>query len=114
GDPECQVLLPRFASDPAELLLQAAEGKVRSTPAFTEEAALTVALCSKGYPGTTRTGDAIAGVADAEQISGVTVFCAGVGAGMITAGGRVLNVTALAPTLSEARTRAYEAVSRIS
>ena len=114
GDPECQVLLPRFTSDPAELLLEAAEGKIRSTPTFTGDAALTVALCSEGYPGTTRTGDAISGIAEAEQVEGVTVFCAGVGAGMITAGGRVLNVTALAPTITEARARAYEAVSRIS
>jgi phosphoribosylamine--glycine ligase len=114
GDPECQVLLPRFTSDPAELLLEAAEGKLRSTPTFTSDAALTVALCSEGYPGTTRTGDPINGVADAEKVEGVTVFCAGVGEGMVTAGGRVLNVTALAPTLAEARSRAYEAVGHIS
>lgn len=114
GDPECQVLLPRFTSDPAELLLEAAEGKLRSTPSFTSDAALTVALCSEGYPGTTRTGDPIEGIAEAEKLEGVTVFCAGVGAGMVTAGGRVLNVTALAPTLAEARARAYDAVGHIS
>ena len=114
GDPECQVLLPRFTSDPAELLLEAAEGKLRSTPTFTDDAALTVALCSEGYPGTVRAGDPISGIGEAEQVDGVTVFCAGVGAGMITAGGRVLNVTALAPTLNLARERAYEAVGHIS
>jgi phosphoribosylamine--glycine ligase len=114
GDPEAQVLLPRFASDPAELLLEAAEGKLRSTPAFTADAALTVALCSEGYPVSTRTGDPIEGIAEAEQVPGVTVFRAGVGPGDVTAGGRVLNVTALGSTIEEARGRAYEAVGRIS
>jgi phosphoribosylamine--glycine ligase len=114
GDPEAQVLLPRFTSDPAELLLEAAEGKLRSTPTFTDDAALTVALCSEGYPVSTRTGDHIEGIAEAEQVPGVTVFRAGVGPGDVTAGGRVLNVTALAPTIEEARDRAYEAVGRIS
>ncbi len=114
GDPEAQVLLPRFTSDPAELLLEAAEGKLRSTPTFTPDAALTVVLCSEGYPATPRTGDPVEGIAEAERVPGVTVFCAGVGEGMVTAGGRVLNVTALAPTIDEARRRAYEAVGRIS
>ncbi|MCU1373400.1 MAG: phosphoribosylamine--glycine ligase [Actinomycetia bacterium] len=114
GDPEAQVLLPRFASDPAELLLEAAEGKLRSTPTFSTDAALTVALCSEGYPVSTRTGDPIEGIAEAEQVPGVIVFRAGVGPGDVTAGGRVLNVTALASTIEEARSRAYEAVGRIS
>ena len=114
GDPEAQVLLPRFVSDPAELLLEAAEGKLRSTPAFGADAAVTVALCSEGYPEAPRTGDAIQGFDDAESVEGVTVFCAGVGEGMVTAGGRVLNVTAVAPTIADARARAYEAVGKIS
>jgi phosphoribosylamine--glycine ligase len=114
GDPETQVLLPRFVSDPVELLLEAAEGKLRSTPAFTGDAALTVVLCADGYPASPRTGDPITGIADAEAMEGVTVFCAGVGPGMTTAGGRVLNVTAVAPTIAEARTRAYAAAGKIS
>jgi len=114
GDPEAQVLLPRFVSDPAELLLEAAEGKLRSTPAFGADAAVTVALCSEGYPEAPRTGDAIQGLDDAESVEGVTVFCAGVGEGMVTAGGRVLNVTAVAPTIADARARVYEAVGKIS
>ena len=114
GDPEAQVLLPRFASDPAQLLLEAAEGKLRSEPTFTTDAALTVALCSEGYPAAPRTGDDIAGLEEAGRVPGVTVFCAGVGPGMVTAGGRVLNVTAVAPTIREARQRAYDAVGRIS
>ena len=117
GDPETQVLLPRFASDPAELLLEAAYGKLRSTPRFTHDAALTVVLASEGYPSTPRTGDVIAGLDQAETIDGVTVFCAGVaadGGKLVTAGGRVLNVTAVAHSIDEARARAYAAVDTIS
>jgi phosphoribosylamine--glycine ligase len=114
GDPEAQALLPRFTSDPAELLREAAEGKLRSEPTFTSDAAVTVALCSEGYPASPRTGDPIEGMAEAAAVPGVTVFCAGVGPGMVTAGGRVLSVTALASTIGEARARAYEAVGRIS
>ena len=114
GDPEAQVLLPRFTSDPAGLLLEAALGELRSTPTFTDDACLTVALCSEGYPTSTRTGDAIEGIADAEAVEGVTVFRAGVGGGDTTAGGRVLNVTATGATIEQARDRAYQAVGRIS
>jgi phosphoribosylamine--glycine ligase len=114
GDPEAQVLLPRFTSDPAQLLLEAARGELRSTPTFDDGAAITIALCSEGYPLSTRTGDPIEGIVDAEAVDGVTVYRAGVGAGDTTAGGRVLNVTALAPTIAEARSRAYDAVARIS
>jgi phosphoribosylamine--glycine ligase len=117
GDPETQVLLPRFTSDPAELLLEAADGALRSTPTFTPDAALTVVLASEGYPATPRTGDPITGIADAEAIEGVTVFCAGVGGvatDLTTRGGRVLNVTAIASTIDEARARAYAAVDKIS
>jgi phosphoribosylamine--glycine ligase len=117
GDPETQVLLPRFTSDPAQLLLEAAEGSLRSTPTFTTDAALTVVLASEGYPATPRTGDPISGIDDASAIEGVTVFCAGVeGAAtdLTTGGGRVLNVTAIAPTIEEARVRAYAAVDKIN
>jgi phosphoribosylamine--glycine ligase len=114
GDPEAQVLLPRFTSDPAQLLLEAARGELGSTPTFDDGAAITIALCSEGYPTSTRTGDPIEGIVDAEAVDGVTVYRAGVGAGDTTAGGRVLNVTALAPTIAEARSRAYDAVARIS
>jgi phosphoribosylamine--glycine ligase len=114
GDPETQVLLPRFTSDPAELLLEAANGALRSTPMFTADAALTVVLAAEGYPAAPRIGDAIAGFDDASAVEGVSVFCAGVGAGLTTAGGRVLDVTAVAPTIDEARARAYVAVGKIS
>jgi phosphoribosylamine--glycine ligase len=113
GDPEAQVVLPRLTSDLVQLLAEAASGELRSTPTFSDDAAITVVLASEGYPASPRTGDVIEGIAEAEQVEGVTVFCAGVGPGMTTKGGRVLNVTAVAPTIGEARTRAYDAVGHI-
>jgi phosphoribosylamine--glycine ligase len=114
GDPEAQVVLPRLTSDLVQLLAEAAGGELRSTPTFTDAAAITVVLASEGYPASPRTGDHIEGIARAEEVEGVTVFCAGVGEGMTTKGGRVLDVTAVAPSVADARARAYEAVSRIS
>jgi len=78
-----------------------------------------VVLASEGYPAAPRTGDTIQGMAEAEALEGVTVYAAGVGAGpapghLVTGGGRVLNVTALGPTIALARERAYDAVKRIS
>jgi phosphoribosylamine--glycine ligase len=114
GDPECQVLMPRFESDPVELLAEAAHGRIRHEPRFDDGACVTVVLAGEGYPGTVRTGDRILGLDDAEALDGVVVFKAGVGPGGSTAGGRVLNVTATGPTVPSARTLAYDAVSHIS
>jgi phosphoribosylamine---glycine ligase len=114
GDPEAQVLMPRFVSDPMELLLQAARGRIEDEPAFDDRACVTVVLASEGYPGTPRTGDRIQGLGGVEGLEGVLVFKAGVGPGGSTAGGRVLNVTATGATVREARRRAYDAVVRIS
>ena len=118
GDPETQVVLPRFAGDLAELLRQAAAGALRDVARFVDDAAVTVVCAAEGYPGPLRLGDVIDGIDAARAVPGVQVFAAGVGAGpdgaLVTAGGRVLDVTAVAPTLDEARSRAYEAVRRIS
>ena len=114
GDPEAQVVLPRFRGDLTALLAEAAAGHARTEPAWDERAAVTVVLAAPGYPTAPRTGDPIAGVADASAVPGVTVFCAGVGPGPRTAGGRVLDVTALGDDIADARRRAYEAVARIS
>lgn len=118
GDPECQVVTPRLSSDLGELLAQAAAGRIEHEPVFADDATVTVVCAAEGYPSTPRTGDVIEGIAAAEAIEGVTVFCAGVAAGpdgsLLTAGGRVLDVTGTGPTLAEARRRAYEGVSRIS
>jgi phosphoribosylamine--glycine ligase len=113
GDPEAQVVLPRYAGDLAQLLTEAAAGEIRSEPMWDERAAITVVLASEGYPLSPRTGDPIPGLDEAASVPGVTVYSAGVGPGRTTAGGRVLNVTALGADLPDARRRAYEAVSKI-
>lgn len=118
GDPECQVVLPRFRGDLAALLHEAASGRLVSEAEFDDDHCVTVICASEGYPASPRTGDPISGLADASACEGVMVFCAGVGAGaageLVTSGGRVLNVTGRASTLAEARRRAYDAVSRIT
>lgn len=119
GDPEAQVVLPRFSGDLAQLLAEAAGGHLRTEPEAVPDAAVCVVLASPGYPGPPRTGDRIEGWEAAAAVEGVSVFSAGVGldpadGGLVTAGGRVLDVTALAPTLDEARERAYRAASCVS
>ena len=119
GDPEAQVVLPRLTTDLAELLAAAAAGDLAKAPppAFSDDACVTVVLASEGYPVAPRTGDVITGIADAEA-TGATVFCAGVAGaadgGLVTAGGRVLAVTASGPTIADARAGAYAAADRIS
>jgi phosphoribosylamine---glycine ligase len=117
GDPEAQAVLPRLASDFAQLCLGAAEGRSDLDAQFRDDACVTVVMATEGYPASPRKGDVIEGVDAAEQLPGVTVFHAGTQQAdgrLMTAGGRVLDVTALAPTLAEARARAYEAAERIS
>jgi len=118
GDPEAQVVLPRFAGDLVELLAQAAAGQLQSEAAWFHEAAVTVVLASEGYPTSPRTGDVIEGFEEASRRRGVTVFCSGVdrdSSGRLrTAGGRVLAVTGLGETITAARDRAYDAVSALS
>jgi phosphoribosylamine--glycine ligase len=118
GDPEAQVVLPRLGSDLAELLRAAAAGEPLPRPEVAPGAAVTVVLAAEGYPMAPRTGDVIQGLEEAEEVDGVVVFEAGAARDdtgrLRTTGGRVLDVTALAPTLEEARARAYEAVRHIS
>ena len=120
GDPECQVVVPRLASDLAAHLCEAAAGKLATPLRWRDEAAVTVVLAAEGYPASPRTGDVITGLDAAAEVAGVTVFHAGTAAvvgrpaEVRTAGGRVLNVTALGTTLADARARAYEAAARIS
>jgi phosphoribosylamine--glycine ligase len=118
GDPETQVVLPRLTTDLAGLLAEAAAGRITSEPGFADEAAVTVVLASEGYPAAPVTGLPITGIDDAEAIEGVSVFHAGTArtaeGDLVTAGGRVLDVTALAPTIAEARSRAYSAITKIA
>ena len=116
GDPETQAVLPRLEGDLLEPLARAAGGDLAGAAvAASSRVAVTVVLASAGYPESPETGTAIRGVADAEA-AGALVFHAGTALreGLLTsAGGRVLNVTAVAPSTAEARERAYEAVERI-
>jgi phosphoribosylamine---glycine ligase len=117
GDPEAQVVLPRYAGDLAELLESAASGRLRGGPRWREESCVTVVMASEGYPAAPRTGEKISGVEEVEKLDGVTVFHAGTSidarGDLVTSGGRVLDVTALGATVAEARDRAYQAVDRI-
>jgi phosphoribosylamine--glycine ligase len=118
GDPECQVVVPRLVSDLAVHCLESAGGARLSPVEFRDDACVTVVLAAEGYPATPRTGDEIEGLEAAAEIPGVTVFHAGTKAGaggaVVTAGGRVLDVTGVAPTVAEARARAYEAAAQIA
>lgn len=117
GDPEAQVLLARLDCDFAALCLATAEGRLRDAEiAFRRDAALTVVMASAGYPSGMRTGDELDGIEDAERVPGVVVHQAGTAihhGKIVTAGGRVLSVTATGSSLGEARQRAYEGVARI-
>jgi phosphoribosylamine--glycine ligase len=103
-------------------LAEVASGSLSTRPRFTDTAAVCVVMASEGYPESPRTGDAIAGLDAAARVEGVTVFHAGTASAgptagegaVVTAGGRVLGVTALGPTIAEARTRAYRGVGAIS
>ena len=117
GDPECQVLMARFAGDLVEVLLAVAEGRLADlpAPAFAEDAALTVVMAAEGYPGDPRTGGAIGGI-DAAEATGATVFQAGTrqdGGTLVASGGRVLAVTAIGADVAAARAAAYHAVQAI-
>ncbi len=118
GDPECQVLMMRFEGDLAELLLACAENRLSTIepPRFSDDTALTVVMAAEGYPGTPKKGGRIEGVIDAED-NGAKIFHAGTAldaAGeLVASGGRVLNVTALGASVTEARARAYAAVDAI-
>ncbi|MGH9055480.1 MAG: phosphoribosylamine--glycine ligase [Acidimicrobiales bacterium] len=115
GDPEIQVVLPRWEGDVGEVLAAAAAGRLDTVapPAFSSNSAVCVVLAAPGYPGSPRTGEPISGMMDADGMEGVRVYAAGVGEGLTTSGGRVLNLTAVAPTLAEARARVYEAVPAV-
>jgi len=117
GDPECQALVVRVPGDLVPLLVAAAHGGPwpEVGPWFTR-ASVCVVLASGGYPGKYGTGAAIEGVESAETAPGVTVFHAGTAlreGRLVTAGGRVLGVTAVAGDLATAIARAYGAVGAI-
>ena len=117
GDPECQVLMPRLMSDLVPALLASCDGVLKSLDLrWHPQSALTVVMAAKGYPGAYAKGSVIEGLAEAAAVEGVEIFHAGTkqDAGRILAnGGRVLNVSALGKSVSEAQARAYAAIARI-
>ncbi len=117
GDPETQAVLPRLRSDLLELCLAAREpgGLAGARAEFGEDWAVTLVLASAGYPKSSSKGDVIHGLAAAAELAEVTHAGTAERDGeVVTAGGRVLNVTALGPTPAEARDRAYDAARRIA
>jgi phosphoribosylamine---glycine ligase len=117
GDPECQVLMLRMMSDIVPAMLAACDGQLKNFDLrWFDEAALTVVMAAKGYPGDYAKGTRIEGLDDAGKVEGVEIFHAGTVSkdGHILAnGGRVLNVCASGKTVTEAQQRAYEAIDRI-
>jgi phosphoribosylamine--glycine ligase len=117
GDPETQAVLPRLRSDLAELFLAAREpgGLAGTSAEFDDNWAVTVVLASAGYPESSSKGDVISGLAEAAEVAELTHAGTAERDGeIVTAGGRVLNVTGLGGSPAEARNRAYDAASRIS
>jgi len=117
GDPECQVLMMRLKSDLATALLAARDRELHHLDLrWRDEAALTVVMAAKGYPGEYAKGSEIRNLDAAAQVEGVEIFHAGTerrGDKLIATGGRVLNVTAPGKTVAAAQARAYEAVDLI-
>ncbi|RUW25845.1 phosphoribosylamine--glycine ligase [Mesorhizobium sp. M4B.F.Ca.ET.215.01.1.1] len=116
GDPECQVLMMRLKDDLLVLLNAAVDGQLAHTSIrWRDEAALTVVMAARGYPGTPEKGSVIRGLEEAAS-DGAEIFHAGTainGGALVANGGRVLNVTATGATVGEAQQRAYAALDRI-
>ena len=119
GDPETQVVLPRMKADLVECFLACDNGTLSSDMVqWDDDWAVSVVLTSAGYPGSYEKGKIISGVDDANAMDGVTVYHAGTkldaDGNVLTNGGRVLNVTAVASTFEDARNLAYQACDKIS
>nr|MBU9889213.1 phosphoribosylamine--glycine ligase [Candidatus Omnitrophota bacterium] len=119
GDPETEVILPRMKSDLLPVLAQIAEGRLESgSLEWYDKACMAVVMASGGYPGAYEKGVPINGLEPLKENAEVFIFHAGTAwdesRRMVTAGGRVLAVTALGETLKSAHDRAYHAVSKIN
>jgi phosphoribosylamine--glycine ligase len=117
GDPECQVLMLRLKSDLVPALLAVCDGVLKNFDLrWHDDAALTVVMAAKGYPGDYVRGSVIEGLDAAAAVEGVEIFHAGTkaeGSRILANGGRVLNVCATGKTVAEAQSRAYRAVDLI-
>lgn len=116
GDPETEAVLPLFDGDLAQVMLDCVHGKLKKEDVkWKKGCAVDVVMASAGYPGSHSSGEVISGLEEAEK-AGCIVFHAGTvkkDGEYVVNGGRVLNVVALAPTLEEAKAKAYEGVSKI-
>lgn len=117
GDPECQVLMQRLDTDIVKLMYSAAMGILSDrTITLSADAATTIVMASKGYPGTYEKGTRIEGIEAASADNNITIFHAGTkkdDRGWQAVGGRVLSVTAVGDTVADAAERAYKAVHKI-
>ncbi len=117
GDPECQVLMMRLGGQALDLMLACAEGRLAGARVnWADDHALTVVMAARGYPGTYETGSVIGGLEALPEDSRRMVFHAGTarrGGQVVATGGRVLNVTARAESLAEARDAAYAMIDAI-
>ncbi|URQ74327.1 MAG: phosphoribosylamine--glycine ligase [Candidatus Ochrobactrum gambitense] len=117
GDPECQVLMMRLNSDLLALINAAVDGKLDQVSLdWKDDPALTIVMAAEGYPTNVKKGSVIRGLDALEGIDGVKVFHAGTAekdGQLVANGGRVLNVTAVASTVAEAQTKAYDATRKI-
>ena len=114
GDPETQVMIPRLLTPLASLLYKAATGNLGDTQLeWRDESAVTVVLAADGYPAAPKSGAAIKSIPTIDQVQ---IFHAGTAmnsTGLVSAGGRVMTVTGIGSDLTEARNRAYRAISQI-
>src|SRR5689334_21808495 len=117
GDPECQVMMLRLKSDLVPALIASRDGQLKNFDLrWSDDAALTVVMATKGYPGNYGKGSVIRGLNAAAALDSVEIFHAGTkaeGGEIIANGGRVLNVCAMGKTVAEAQQRAYAAVDKI-
>ncbi len=120
GDPECQPLMMRWRGDLVEILNAAARGRIKEVErqvSWSEESALCVVMAAKGYPGSYEKGSVICNLEQAGSLPDTKIFHAGTSRNsegqIISAGGRVLGVTATGKTVQDAQKRAYEAVNKI-
>jgi len=119
GDPETQAILPRLQTDLVDVMEAIADGRLGSAQIdWSDESCVCIVAASRGYPGAFEKGKEIRGLDQANSIGGVVVYHAGTArdaqGNLVTAGGRVLGVTALGSSLAEARSRAYQAIGAIS
>jgi phosphoribosylamine--glycine ligase len=118
GDPETEIYMRLLNSDLFEILMSCANGSMDPRKvAWKSDVAVSVALCSEGYPGAYQKGLSIEGIQDAERLEDIVIFHAGTtkdAGGYKTAGGRVLHVTATGDTIDDARAKAYAAIKLIN